>query len=189
MTVADRVADAPTVLVIDSTDESSVCRELVEADVSAGREVLWVCHERSACEVAERLDEADTAGVLSVGGLPGEADAAGDVDVESVSRPGDLPALGLKLSRVLSEHDGDLTVCFESVTALLEYADRNGVCRFLHTLTAQIREADARAHFHLAPDHDVETTGTVASLCDALVDPDTEPAVRVRPPIDAGADS
>ncbi|WP_226011367.1 DUF7504 family protein [Halomicrobium salinisoli] len=182
MTVSDRVADAPTVLVIDSTDESSVCRELVEADVSAGREVLWVCHERSACEAVGTIDETDTAGVLSVGGLPGEADAVGDVHVESVSKPGDLPALGLKLSRLLSEHDGELTICFESITALLEHADRNGVCRFLHTLTAQIREAGARAHFHLAPDHDVETTGTVASLCDALVDPDTEPTVRTRPP-------
>ncbi len=181
MTIADRVADAPTILVIDSTDESSVCRELVEADVSAGREVLWVCHEQPACEVAGQFDAADTAGVLSVGGLPGEADAAGDVEVESVSRPGDLPALGLKLSRELSERDGDLTICFESVTALLEHADRDGVCRFLHTLTAQIREAGARAHFHLAPDHDVETTGTVASLCDALVEPDAEPAVRTRP--------
>ncbi|WP_225335772.1 DUF7504 family protein [Halomicrobium urmianum] len=189
MTVAERVADAPTVLVIHSPDESSVCRELVEADVSAGREVLWVCHERSACAVAGAIDEADTAGVLSVGGLPGEADAVGDVHVETVSKPGDLPALGLKLSRELSEHDGDLTVCFESITALLEHADRDGVCRFLHTLTAQIREAGARAHFHLAPDHHVETTGVVASLCDALVESDAEPAVRARPSTDAVSDS
>jgi hypothetical protein len=105
--------------------------------------------------------------------------------VEALSSPGDLTGLGIKLSEVLKEwdrNDNRTVVCFDSLTALLQYADLQTIYKFLHVLTGRFDAADVTAHFHLDPDAcDQQTVSTLTSLFDTVVElDDGEWSVRSR---------
>lgn len=111
--------------------------------------------------------------------------ALDDEIVENLSDPGDLTALGIKLSEILKEWDvngNDTFACFDSLTALLQYADLQTAYKFLHVLTGRFEAADVTAHFHLDPEAcDEQTVGTLTSLFDAVVElDDGEWVVRGR---------
>jgi hypothetical protein len=62
-------------------------------------------------------------------------------------------------------------VCFDSLTAMLQYVDVETAYEFLHAITGQLYAADARAHFHIDPTaHDRTTVDSIASLFDAVVE-------------------
>lgn len=108
-----------------------------------------------------------------------------NVKATSVSEPGDLTGLGIKISEVLQQwqNDGNRTVaCFHSLTALLQYADVQTVYKFLHVLTGRFATAGVTAHFHLDPAaHDDQTINTLKSLFDAVAEfDDGEWSVRTR---------
>lgn len=178
----DRLDGVATVLLCGSGDQTdAVCRRLLDDAATAGRTLLWVSFGR---EPADCLDGCTVEGteraVLAVGASPTDG-RDDDVTVAAVSTPSDLAALGIKLSQFLSETDGDLTVCFDSVTAMLRHVDLDTAYEFLHTVTRQCYLADARIHFHLDPaTHDTETVAAITSLCDARVDHDETVSVRVR---------
>lgn len=91
-----------------------------------------------------------------------------DVVTTSVSDGGDLTGLGIAASACLKTWaggEGEVVVCFDSLTPLLQLVDTRRAFQFLHILTNRIRETGARAHFHLDPDaHDARTMATIRSL-------------------------
>ncbi len=105
----------------------------------------------------------------------GFATEIGDPGVtsETISTPGDLTGLGMKISSIISEWEGDETdviVCFHSLTTLLQYAEVRQVFRFLHVLTGRLDVVDARAHYHLDPGaHDEKDVNTLKALFDGVV--------------------
>lgn len=160
------------------------CPELLTAAAAEGREVLWVTYTRPppAC-VRSVPDDVPVRGVIAVGDAPNWETSLEDVDVEVVATPGDITALGIKLSRFLSGADDDLVVCFDSVTAMCQYVESDTAYGFLHAIAVQLYEADATAHFHLDPvAHDEAAVDLFTSLCDAVVDTSgDDPVVRTRP--------
>lgn len=152
--------------------------------VGAGPEttVVWVTYTSSpgVCFETYRADGGDWE--LSVIAVGEEAAAsAPDVPVETVSAREDLTGLGILLSRTLTAND-DVIVCFDSLTALLEYVDHETAYEFLNAVTGQLYAADAAAHFHLDPAaHDRQAVGMLASLFDVIVEwDDGDWTVRTR---------
>ncbi len=104
----------------------------------------------------------------------------GNMNLHSVSSPGDLTGLGMRISQQLSEWaDGDeqIVVDFDSLTTLLEYAERRSVFKFMHVLKGRIEAVDAVAHYHMDPTaHDSGEVNTFKSLMDAVVEVDDDGA-------------
>ena len=98
--------------------------------------------------------------------------------------PGDLTGLGVRLSGALERcaaSDGESTLCFDSLTVVLQYADRQVVFQFLHTLAGLVRRAGTQAHFHLDPTAvDEQTVATLKTLFDTVVAVDDDGDVTVR---------
>jgi hypothetical protein len=90
------------------------------------------------------------------------------VSTTTVSGPGDLTGIGIKISQCLSawrDNDATTVLCFDSLTTLLQYADLQRVFRFLHMLTRQVRDVGGLAYFHIDPGaHDERTISTVENL-------------------------
>jgi hypothetical protein len=171
-----------------TTDE--VCLDLLSLDDSSETNLLWVTYTRSpdSC-VQDWLSHAGerprNMRFVSVGETmrSASAQAGGDATrrtggetIETLSNPGDLTGLGIKLSEILkgwSQSDARTVACFDSLTALLQYADLQTVYKFLHVLTGRFEAADVTAHFHLDPEAcDAQTVGTLTSLFDAVVEHD-----------------
>jgi hypothetical protein len=120
--------------------------------------VLFVSFTRQASTCVDQVDEAAVGrlGVITVGdGGTEVADA--DVTVSSISSPSDLTGLGIEIGQVLSEWEAPVAVCFDSLTAMLQYVDFETAYEFLHALTGQLYAADAgrprpdaRRRHHLA---------------------------------------
>lgn len=105
--------------------------------------------------------------------LPGNS-----VSNTSVSSPGDLTGLGIRASECLSaweELDGDVVVCFRSLTTLIQFTEVQRVFQFVHVLTQRIEAAGARAHFHMDPGaHDDRTVATIRSLFEEVLEQDPD---------------
>ena len=105
------------------------------------------------------------------------ADSAGgsfDPTLERVSSPSDLTTLGVRVTDRLDDWlpatgDDQTVVCFESISTLLQYADRQRTYEFLDAITQRIGTADAIAHYHMDPAaHDDETVARLKGLFDAV---------------------
>lgn len=103
-------------------------------------------------------DHPDESAVIAVGsgGVVGQRgpEPPGQYFVESLTDAADLTGLGMALNQCLSEWGEtgtDLTLCFDSLTILLQYVEFERVFRFLHMLTGRLTDAGATAHFHLDP--------------------------------------
>ena len=180
-----------------ATDEA--CLDFLSLDDPGEENVLWVTYTRTpdSCvqswlaNVGERPRNMQ---FVSVGETTRSASAQtggngtprpGGESVETLSSPGDLTGLGITLSEVLKEwndNDDGTVACFDSLTALLQYADLQTVYKFLHVLTGRFEAADVTAHFHLDPEAvDPQTVGTLTSLFDTVAEfEDGEWTVRSR---------
>jgi hypothetical protein len=100
------------------------------------------------------------------------------VSTTTVSEPGDLTGIGIKVGQCLSawrDDDATTVVCFDSLTTLLQYADLQRVFRFLHMLTRQIENTGALGSFHIDPAaHDDRAVSTVENLFSDQFEYDTE---------------
>lgn len=104
---------------------------------------------------------------MSAGGEAASVEEA--TTVEMIASPGDLTSLGMAISDVLERLHGEvdsLSVCIDSVTVLLQYADQQRVFRFLHTINRRFELVGAAVHIHLDPvtqnDRVVATFATLA---------------------------
>lgn len=92
--------------------------------------------------------------------------------------PGDLTAQEIAISETLSP---ETTVCLDTFGVLLQYADREPVFQFVHSLAERCAEASASMHFHLDPDAvEPRTVTALSTLMDAVVRLEDD-AVTVRP--------
>ncbi|MXR50326.1 hypothetical protein GRX03_01710 [Halovenus sp. WSH3] len=159
-----------------------VCTSLL-VDGAAEPNVLFVTFTRQASVCVGQVDDESVGniGVITVGDASAEIEDSGVV-TESVSTPSDLTGLGISIGQFLSEFDDHVSVCFDSLTSMLQYVDVQTAYEFLHAITGQIYAADARAHFHMDPNaHDDQDVAAIASLFDARVTlGDGEPTVHTR---------
>lgn len=182
----DRLEGAASILLCGSSvgrDVDSVCEGLLSDGASDGRTVLWVSFGRSPADCLSMLpDESVERAVIAVGTPPtGAAITDDSVTVDAVSTRSDLTALGIKLSRFLSSTDGEITICFDSLTSLLQHVDLDAAYEFLHTVTRQCYAEGGQIHFHLdTATVDDQTVAAITSLCDANVAYGRTPAIRLR---------
>lgn len=183
-----RLADASNILVLASAfpdGGSDVCLDLLADDDPGAASVLAISYTRSPAEwiddwrdrvVAEPADGL----VVAVGDRSqpgpdaGTDEVAAPWRVETVDTATDLTQLGIVLSDFLAdaaEREGPARLCFDSLTALLQFADLKRTFRFLHVVTGRVKSADAVGHYHLDPQaHDEQTLATVKGLFDAVVE-------------------
>lgn len=178
---------ANTLLLVPSLGETDDygCGHLSNVAPPAETSVLWVSFARS---LDDRLDVWRThvnnelptrMGFVDVGSSKRTETLAdtvqgtdGDVSIETVS-PTDLTGLGIALTEYASQWShasGHLTICFHSLSILLQYVGLRHAFRFLHNTAGVLRSADATAHFHMDPSvHDDRTVNTARMLFDAVV--------------------
>jgi hypothetical protein len=160
------------------------CRSLLTGDVDDPG-VLFVTFTRGAEACIDQLgdhgDEVSNLGVITVGDAGGTADRD-DVETRNVASASDLTGLGIEIGQVIAEWEAPVTVCFDSLTSMLQYVEFETAYEFLHTLTGRFYAADARAHYHVDPGaHDEQHLAGIESLFDASVDlAGDEPEVRTR---------
>lgn len=94
--------------------------------------------------------------------------------VSAVSDPTDLTGLGIRISEYLEEWaatDNRITVYFDSLTFLLNFAELERVYRFLHVLAGRVKSVDGQAYYRLDPDaHDTQTLSTIQNLLDDTIE-------------------
>lgn len=172
---------------------AEVCTDLLAGDDPGERTVLAVTYRQSAHEWVERwydnTVQPPKRGIV-VGVGDGTAADLEDLEVhgasrwsaESVDSPADLTGLGIRLSDHLDSTAGPVRLCFDSLTALLQYTDLKPAFQFCHALTGRVKGADAAGHYHLDPAaHDDRTLATIMGLFDASVEyGDDEWTIRTR---------
>lgn len=96
----------------------------------------------------------------------------------TLSDPGDLTGIGIKMSKCLSaweDEDARTQVCFDSLTTLLQYVDIEQVFQYLHVTSKRIEAVGGTAHYHIDPNaHDDKTLATIESLFSDVYRYDTE---------------
>lgn len=107
----------------------------------------------------------------------------GEPIIDVIGDPADFTGIGIKITEYLRTFeearydDGPTTItcCFDSLTALIQYAHLERVYRFLHALTTWIRNSSATAHYHLDPEaHDTRETILLEPLFDATLHATTD---------------
>ena len=189
MDVHTELGDARNVLLSAPSltgGERAVCTDLLLGAAPAETSVLWVTFRRDPGACIEQWtnetdDEPLNAAVVAVGDAATSVDVEW-ADVESVSSASDLTGLGIEIGEFLSDWEGNVVVCFDSLTTMLQYVEVETAYEFLHAITGQLYAADARAHFHVDPNaHDDQTVDAISSLFDAVVElGGDEPTVRKR---------
>lgn len=193
MGVTQAISPGDSVLLLSSPMErtdADYCLAAENAAPPAESNVLSVTLNESADDVAERWVRCagqlpDQLAVITVGdtnrsaaATDGGSGASGpsgyDMSTATVSSPGDLTGLGIKLSQCLSawgDHGNETTVRFDSLTTLLQFADLKRSFRFIHVLTGRVSSAGAVGYFHLDPGaHDEQTLATVRGLFDVVLE-------------------
>jgi hypothetical protein len=159
-----------TNLLVESAGEDLLAA--CEAAVASADCLLAVSYPRTAGEFLEAAREV-------TGGLPPDvavldarwsgSPTARGATVRSAA-PDDIGEIGATFSELLADRgDGTVLVVFDSVTALLQYADLETVYRFLHVFTSQVREADATGVYGLLASHEETTVTTLEHLFDDTV--------------------
>jgi hypothetical protein len=204
------LGDAATVLVESSAtdaERAATCTDLLHRHPADRENLLWVAYTHGPDEKLgawRRHSDATPAniGVVSVGDTMRSAAAAsaavGGPDaadrsegrggppnpVEAVENPGDLTGVGIAVGRYFEAWDAEhpTSLCFDSITAMLQYVEFETAYRFLHVLTGRVSAAGAVGHFHVDPAaHDDQTLASLRTLFDAVVTlEDGDHAVRTR---------
>ena len=165
----------------DATNDT--CIRLLDPSDPATTNVLFVTFTGTPQDRLEAwIDRAGgrpaSAHVITAGETPGGSNGGGPApdSVERVGTPSDLTGISIRVSEMLSEWgdaDANSVVCFDSVTALLQYVDVETAYEFLHVLTGRLYAFGARGHFHLDPGaHPDMTVARIQTLFDAMVEVD-----------------
>lgn len=185
------IGDAAGNVLVTAGDAGTCTRCLDNGDPD-GRAELTVTYPSESAEDAGFGDhgrmQPATKGLISVGDTMRSATAAassgpdftGAVAQDAIEDPTNLQRLGTSISAFCQRWDDqayDIFVCFDSLSALLEYTSPAVVFQFCHVLTKRLESVDATAHFHLDPDrHDDETVATFQSIFDDVVGEETQAA-------------
>lgn len=178
------VADASDVLVVtpaldDAHDE--LCCDVLQAGETTPDQVVGVTiadspegkHSSWRADVGTSPSYA----FVSVNGASrsaaAQAGTAGELDrpaVEHVDAVTPADRFGMTIVEQI-ESSGETAVCFDSITDLLEYVDRETAFKFLHALSSRVQAEDAQVHFHLdGAAHGEETITMFSTLFDVVVE-------------------
>ena len=158
--------------------ENRLCAKHLHAPSGEGAAVIFVTLTESPDRRIQILRDHAKQPPARVGVVcAGESRRGGNgkppgVAVRTVEDPGDLARLGVGISDALSSWADDYptTVCFHSLTALLQFVKLSRVFRFVYTLGGRVASSGARAHFHLDPNaHDDQAVATLSPLFDSVV--------------------
>lgn len=182
--VSNVLLSAPTF----SPDETPTCAAAMNVADPSELNALAITYKRDpdrwlADFLAHFGDEPERLQIISVSEAGESVGNAGEsvVDeqhVETIQSPQDLTGLGIHVSEYLrrveeTKWDSGATntvICFDSITALLQYVDAQRAFRFFHIVTARVSAVEATAHYHIHPDAlDEQTVNTLQTLFDALV--------------------
>ncbi|MFB6308678.1 MAG: hypothetical protein ABEH35_05040 [Haloarculaceae archaeon] len=166
-------------------DEGPACGMLSSLTAGADWNALLVTYgesgERRLEEWREHVDGApQSVTVLSIQGGDGPTtisttteNGSGVISFKRISDPDDLVRLGLAISNCLGDWEDAGQrgiVCFDSITALLQFVDLERSFRFFHTLKYQVQSKGAVAHYHMDPTAlDDQTVIKLRSLFDEVV--------------------
>ncbi|WP_164471705.1 DUF7504 family protein [Halosimplex salinum] len=95
--------------------------------------------------------------------------------VDCVGSPQNLTRLGVRITDCLdgwadADPDRQVAVCFQSVSALLQYVELPQAFKFLNVVTERCEATEAVAHYHLDPHaHDDQTIETMLDLFDTVL--------------------
>ena len=166
---------ATVLLVHPRQTEPDACEDLCGDDETAHLVVTFADTEPtcSTAAVDGQFGRLTVGNVLSDESTP---DFTQPVVTDSIPDPTDLTAIGIAVSR-FCEHwggpDENLTVCFDSLDALLGHTPPPDVFQFTHVLTNRLESVDADAHFHFDPTHhDDRVISTFEAIFDAVVTAD-----------------
>ncbi|WP_121744307.1 DUF7504 family protein [Natronorubrum halophilum] len=166
------------VLLVDANArEPNACTErCYETDSTAALTVSFVDDQLEQPDP----DEVDgRVGLLTIGNdllderADSDPDFADSVVVDSVCDPTDLSEIGIAVSR-FCEHwfdDGEqISVCFESLDALIRYRSPKEVFQFTRILLGRLESVDADAHVHFDPSrHEDRLVSAFGSVFDAVI--------------------
>lgn len=175
-----RLGDASNILLLGSMLDART-RELHDALLSrlgAHRgDVLGVTFQSPTRWIRVWGDEPDAyageIGIISFSETPPHSTGLPDGVSATTVNPTDLTGIGMKLTQYLTDwgQTEATTVCFDSITELLQYTDLKSLFRFLRVVTRRIEYVGGVAHFHMDPSaHDRQTLATMSSLFDAVVE-------------------
>lgn len=172
---------ANVLFVHPSCDESATCEELCHDGDDTAHLTVTFADEEPDCPDEETID--GKRGLLTIGNVltdGGESvpDFTGPVVTDSVTDPTDLSEIGVAVSRFCkhwADSDADITVCFDSLDALLRHAAPKDVFQFTHVLTNRLSSVDAYAHFHFDPTrHEDRVVSTFGTIFDEVVADDAD---------------
>lgn len=176
---AQSVQNRQRALVLASTADmaaNDLCVDLLSSNSPECQRVLALSYTRRPMQLVDHWQAAHDSLPASMAIVCPESHADGEAPdgVHTTHVPAsDLTGASIAISRYLDRWDGDdesITVCLNSLTALLQYADRDRVFRFLHTITSRCLAVDASVHAHLDPaTQDEQAVATVATLFDTVV--------------------
>ncbi|SEN53707.1 hypothetical protein SAMN05216388_1003342 [Halorientalis persicus] len=181
--VANQLTDASNILVLAPSfpdGAAGVCVDLLGSDDPSEASVLGVTYTQSPGKWGADY-ERETGGPPADGTVISVGDWGADVGtgtsewtLEAVEHAGDLTALGVTLSEHLApDASGRQRLCFDSLTALLQFVELQRAFQFLHVVTGRVSAAGAVGHYHLDPQaHDEQTLATIRGLFDAVVEVD-----------------
>lgn len=168
-----------------------VCLDLLSQTPPSETNVLTITYTDTPQEwVGRWLDHAGASpvrgGIVSIG----QADASIDDPswaVKTVENPSDLTGIGIELSELLSgmataaDDSEHITVCFNGITSLLQYADLQRAFRFLHVVTGRVKTVGGIGHYHLDPEaHDPQTLATLKGLFDAVIEVEADGSLNIQ---------
>ncbi|MFB6211326.1 MAG: hypothetical protein ABEI76_07300, partial [Halobacteriales archaeon] len=161
--VGDHLAPGAIVFFItitqSPTDRLSVYREYGPDDTDVSFELIAVDNQNTATEL-----DADSV-----------REGSEDLTITTVRSARDLTRLGLAINKRLREVDESrpVTVCFHSLTSLLQFVEEDIAFRFIHTLNGVIESHNGSIHYHIDSNaHSPEVMGTFRPLFDTVVDGD-----------------
>lgn len=170
-----------TLLLSPPFDEAgaAACFDHLTADGTRPRRVLNVLFtrrpERRVANWRRHVGELpETFVVITTQEPAEEPDGA---TVETLDDPGDLTSTGVAITERLAgwSTEEPTAFCLHSTTAQLQYAERELVYQFLHTLCSHLTERGTVGHVHLNPDaHEARTVDTFKTLFDRVVEVDGE---------------
>jgi len=182
-------------------DRRKACTDLLNIGSPAGERVLYVTFTNTPVTLLAEWDDhcgrrPDRAAFVSVDAnsrstvfdnFTSNTDLSNEsgITVDQVQSPGNLTKLGIRITNRVEalsevpENDG-ITICFDSITALLQYVQVDEAFRFLHVITERFADVGAVSHFHMDPyAHDDETIDTLVTLFDAVYEYEGGEVTRV----------
>ena len=164
---------------------NDLCLDLLSQTQPSETNVLTITYQHTPQEWVDDWTDHVAASPVR-GGIVAVGQADENVDdpswaVKTVENPQDLTGIGIELSELLSgmataaDDDEHITICFNGITPLLQYADLQRAFRFLHVVTGRVKTVDGVGHYHLDPEaHDRQTLATLKGLFDAVIEVDSE---------------